>query len=130
MDGGRSLKSRGIHWGILIIVLAAATSAGVFWWGRQTIAVPACEALARAEGMRFDGYIPIDVGQTNRSTPDGECRLARPNGTTFNRSLSRQLRGWQQITSVTLRYDLVFLAAFVLWGLIVAAVAGGTRRSG
>jgi hypothetical protein len=108
--------------GILIILLAAATSGALFWWGRQTLAIPVCESAARAEGLRFLRYDPIRLGQSNRIDPDGRCILTTPDGAPRYRSLSRHLQGWQQITSFTLRYDLIFLIAFIIWGLLVATI--------
>jgi len=109
--------------GILVIALAAATTGALFWWGRQAIATPVCEAVARAEGLRFDGYIPIELGRKNRNDPDGNCRLIRADGGTVTRSLSRHLHGWQHLLSLTMRYDLMFLGTFVLWGLFVGMLS-------
>jgi hypothetical protein len=120
-------RKRGMGLGLLVILLAAATSGGTFWWGRQTIAIPTCEAAACAEGLRFVRYEPIRLGQSNRIDPDGRCVLTAPDGAIRNRSLSRHLQGWQQLTSLTLRYDLVFLAAFVIWGLLVGTLARRAR---
>lgn len=113
--------------GLLIILLAAMTSGGAFWWGRQTLAIPVCQAAATAEGLHFVSYEPIRLGQSNRIDPDGRCILATPDGAPRYRSLSRHLQGWQQLTSFTLRYDLIFLAAFVFWGLLIATASRRTR---
>jgi hypothetical protein len=113
--------------GVLVVLLAIASTAGIYFWGRATIAMPACLEAARSEGKELVGYRPIDIGVRTRQAPDGECLLKGADGKIVERSLAKHLTGWANITSFALAYDLVFLASFVAWGLIIAAAA---RRRG
>jgi hypothetical protein len=111
--------------GVLVVLLAAASTASIFLWARSSIAMPACREAALSEGKELAGYGPIRFLHGSSVAPDGECLLQGADGQIAERSLARHLSGFANLTSFALHYDLVFLASFVAWGLIVAAA---TRR--
>jgi hypothetical protein len=113
--------------GVLVVLLAIASTAGIYFWARASIAMPAYAEAARSEGKELTGYRPIEFRNISRNAPDGECLLKGADGQVVARSLAKHLTGWANLTSFSLHYELVFLASFVAWGLIVAAAA---RRRG
>jgi hypothetical protein len=107
---------------VLLLVVTALSTGGIYVWGRDTIAIPACTAVAKAEGKELVGYRPIQLGVRTRQAPDGECLLQGADGKIVERSLAKHLTGWAIITSFALGYDIVFLVMFVVCGVVLATV--------
>ena len=120
--------SGGIWGGLLLILITVLSTAGIYYWGRETIAIPACIETARAEGKEFVGYRPIDFGVRTRQAPDGECLLKGADGKIVERSLARHLTGWANITSFALSYDIVFIVMFFAWGAVLGTLMAMRRR--
>ena len=117
---------------VMLLTLAALTSGGVFLWGRQTIAMPACAAFAQAHGLTLVDYRPVvSIGRYNRTRLndiDGRCVLVNRNGVRRGHDLTPELHGWQRLAAASLRFDLVFCVAMVAWGLIIAMWPSGKAR--
>ena len=120
--------ARGIRGGLLLILVTVLSTAGIYYWGRETIAIPACMETARAEGKEFAGYRPIDFGVRTRQAPDGECLLKGADGKIVERSLAKHLTGWANITSFALSYDIVFIVMFFAWGALLGTIMAVRRR--
>lgn len=125
----KPIKRGGIWRGVLLVLVTAASTAGIYYWGRQTIALTVCAAVAEAEGMEFAGYRPIDPGVRTRQAPDGECLLKGADGRIVERSLSKHLDGWQNITSFSLAFDIVFIVMFFAWGAVLGTLMAVRRRA-
>ena len=106
----------------LMMVLTITTTGALYVWARQTIAIPGCTAGAAQEHLRFLRYVPVELSGSNRSTPDGRCIFAGADNKPIERSLTRYLRGVQQLTSFGLRYDLIGLAMFLGWGFLIGTI--------
>ncbi|HEX7856686.1 MAG TPA: hypothetical protein VF503_23655 [Sphingobium sp.] len=122
---------------MMLLLLSALTSGGVFFWGRQVIAMPACAAFARTHGMTVIDYRPpaLRVGRQKGSRIndiDGRCVLINRDGVQRDHDLAIELHGWQRLGAASLRLDLIFCVALVGWGLIIALWPGrkGRRRAG
>ncbi|WEK43403.1 MAG: hypothetical protein P0Y64_00700 [Candidatus Sphingomonas colombiensis] len=110
---------------VVLLALAASTSGGVFFWGRQTIAMPACVAFAQTRGLKAINYKPVIFRTGKRSRTrlnniDGSCVLTNRDGVQRTHDLTPELHGWKRLAVVSLRHDLIFCVALVGWGLVIA----------